>query len=620
MAEGYGNQVGHWRCKVVAGVTALADTTATVHVQCVWQSLGWGFAVDYNTVSISCDGQSSTREYFAHVDSPTGGWVDRLVLDGDFVVPRTSADRQVQCGASFVMPDYEAGGSYASCSVTVQAQDVDPPAPPTGVTATRQSDTVLAVQWTNNATSDAPYTSTDVQVCEDGGEWGAPAGGTQNQVPPQTSAVWQHAAPNHVYRFRVRAVNSAAYGAWVESGDVYTTPAAPGSLSASFAASSGTVALSWTKTALYASSVQVQRSGNGSSWSDAATPSASATSWTDSDPPDGTAWYRVRYGVGGLWSAWSQVGPVSTYTSADYPTVAITGPQSPVRDRPITATWTVGGPDPVASQDVSLIVDGLVVDLAYPSASARSVELSASALPDGGSGTVVVSATDTKGLSTTAVMGVSADYWPPAFPEAVFGRSCDGRAVLTVSAGTGQSVSETTGFDVVRAMPDGSKQTVASGVQAGKVVDAHPPLNVAYSYEVTALSDVGKSSTSTVKSYVGSRGGYVDFPDGESFPVLLDPSHYETVERSGKAVDFAGSSPYPVWYPGTDVDASPTFGFKVLRADYDRLRDEAYASDEVWVRDGFGHVWHGHPRWTLSPAVGGRYADVTLDLTVTEVR
>lgn len=614
--QGFGAIVGHWRCEVHAWISSQTDSECTVSVQCVFRTFAWGYDVRYCSAWSACDGQSAGRGDF-HAQSGYGQTVDTVAYDGAFAVPRGTSDRTVSVRASIVMPDYEPGSSFAESWVTIPAVPVDLPAPPTGVSASRQSDGVWTVSWVNSDTDAAPYASVEMQVRDGDGEWGAPAGGSVSLAGGSQTATWQYGSANSRYKFRVRGVNASGASAWAESGYGYTTPAAPGSLSATF--SSGSVALTWTKTAPYADSVQVQRSGDGSAWSGAATPASSATSWTDADPPSGTAWYRVRYGVGGLWGPWAQAGPVSTYTSSDYPTVSITGPQSPVRTRPVEVEWTVGGPDQVASQSVALVVGGTVVDAVEPSASARSASLAAEGLPDGRTGTVVVSATDTKGLSTTAVLQVTADYWPPAAPSATVTYS-GGSATVHVAAGSGASVSPTTSVDVYRVPADGSEEAVALGAAPGDVEDRYPPLNVAYSYRVVAHSGGGKTAEASVQAKVESRGGYVDFPDGESFAVLLDPSHSETVERSGEAVDFAGSSPYPVWYPGTDVGVSPTFGFKVLRADYDALRDEAYASDEVWVRDGFGHVWHGHPRWTISPAVGGRYADVTLDLTVTEVR
>lgn len=619
MAEGYGNQVGHWRCRVVAEVESQTDDTAYVHVYNYWQSLGWGFDVRYNSVYVGCDGQSSGQEYFAYVQSPTGSYTDLLVYDAVFAVPKSSAARTVTCTASFVMPDYEAGGSYASCSLEMEATPADAPAPPSDVEATRQSDSLFYVSWTNNDTVEAYYYSTDVQVSEDGGDYGAPTGGTQNLVPAASSTTWAYGSSNHRYRFRVRATNPSGYSDWTESADVDTTPAAPSGLTCTF--SSGSVLLSWANTAAYASSVEVQSSQDGSTWSAAATLEGSATSWTDGSPPEGTAFYRVRtVGSAGLTSSWATSGAVETYTDEDYPTVAVTGPQSPVRDRPVTLEWEVGGPDEVASQTASLIVGGVVEESATPAASARSHSFSATGLPDGGTGTFVVTATDTKGLTTAAVYAVQADYWPPAEPVASVSYGGDGTATVAVAAGDGDEVSETVSFDVVRVAPDGTSATVASGVGAGGVHDAHPPLNVAYSYEVTARSEPGKTSTASVEALVESDWGYVDFADGTSVQVRYDPSSGESVERQGTSVDFAGDSPYPTWYPSSDVDASHSLGFAVPASGAAALRAGAYSSDEVWARDVAGRVFHGHPSWSIQLSEGSGWVDVSMNLSVTEER
>lgn len=620
MPYSYGNQVGHWRAKVNCWISAQDDATATVTVESLWCSIGWGFQVHYCDAYTSCDGQSGGVQGSFYAYSGYGQSVETVAHTQTFTVAKTTAARTVQCAASVVMPAYEPGSSYASVGIEIPALPIDAPAAPTGVSAERQSDGVWAVGWTNHASTDAPYGAIDFQVREGGGEWGAPTGGSVSIMPPTESAVWRYGRANSAYAFRVRAVNPQGQSAWATTATAYTTPAAPAGLSASFVASSGSVALSWTNAAPYAAGFEVERSGDGQAWTDAATPAATATGWTDSAPPDGSAWYRVRSKTpDGLCSVWATVGPVSTYTSADYPTVSITAPASPVHQRPVTAQWTVGGPDPVASQDVALMVGGAAVEAASLGASARSHTFDATSLPDGGTATVVVSVTDTKGLSTTAVLDIAADWWPPAAPSASVGYD-GGSTVLAIAAGAGPQASPTVGFDVVRTDPDGSQTAVASGVQAGTVVDAHPPVNAECAYTITAYSSDGKSASATVRAHLRSRGGFVDFPDGWSFPVMLRPELSETVERGGEAVEFAGGSTYPVWYPSPATSVGPSASFAVMRPDFDALRSRALSADEVWLRDGFGHVWHGHPSWSFAPATGNRYIDVTLKLTVTEVR
>lgn len=622
MAEGlsaWGNIVGHWRCGVSAWVSSETDETVTVSVQCQWMSLKYGFKVNWCSAWASCDGQSGGRgDFFA--DSGTGETKQVTAHDQAFTLPKTDAPRTVRCAANVVMPDLEPGSSYAEVWLTIPGKPVDAPAAPTAVDASRQSDSLWLLSWDNADTVEAPYASVRLQVREGGGDWGGPTDGDRTISPATESATWNYGRANSAYAFRVRASNAAGDSAWAESGTVYTTPAAPTGLSAIFVASSGSVQLAWTNAAPYAAGFEVERSGDGQAWTDAATPAAAATGWTDSAPPDGSAWYRVRSKTpDGLYSAWATVGPVSTYTSADYPTVSITAPHSPVHQRPVTAQWTVGGPDAVASQDVALMVGGAAVEAASLSASARSHAFDATSLPDGGTATVVVSVTDTKGLSTTAVLDVAADWWPPAAPSASVEYD-GGSTVIAVAAGSGSQASPTACFDVVRTDADGSKTQIASGVQAGTVADAHPPVNAECTYTVTAYSSDGKSASATVRAHLRSRGGFVDFPDGWSFPVMLRPELSETVERGGEAVEFAGGSPYPVWYPSPATSVDPSASFAVMRPDFDALRARALAADEVWLRDGFGHMWHGHPSWSFAPATGNRYVDVTLKLTVTEVR
>lgn len=97
------------------------------------------------------------------------------------------------------------------------------PGVPTGVTATRISDTQLQIAWTQSSASNGQPEANELQYSLDGVTWSGLLA-----IAPATSATvaWN---PNTKAKWRVRGWNSiAGYSAWsVGSNFVYTSPAAP---------------------------------------------------------------------------------------------------------------------------------------------------------------------------------------------------------------------------------------------------------------------------------------------------------------------------------------------------------------------------------------------------------
>lgn len=142
-------------------------------------------------------------------------------------------------GASQVM---SASGGY-----TVAARPWDPPAAPTGVTATRNSDTSHTITWTTHATASAPYEGQRVYRSADGGGWADISGLIAYNATSYTDTT---TSANHAYSYLIVAGNSTAavQSAWTPT--IYTTPTGPTGASAAKDAS-GNIIVTWVNNAPY---------------------------------------------------------------------------------------------------------------------------------------------------------------------------------------------------------------------------------------------------------------------------------------------------------------------------------------------------------------------------------
>lgn len=596
-------------------MTQTYDESVAITVTCLWQSLGWGFQVNRCSAWVSCDGQGGGTPGTVAAYSSYGETRSLQAYSQTFWVARGPADRQVECATSFVMPDYEAGASRASVWLTVPAYRCDAPATPTNVDAKRMDDSSISVVWDNEATASAPWSSVELQAREKGGTWGAPTGGKQSVPGSAASYVWGYAKPNSSYEFRVRSANPTGVSMWVATGAVKTTPAAPTNLTATFSGAS--VALTW-KNSTVADSAAVQRSTDGRSWADLATASGSAVGYTDAAPPAGNVWYRVSFSAGGVMGAWTQVGPVVTYTDAYYPTVTVTSAGT-TAVRPLTVTWDASSPTTIKSQGVALVVAGEVVESLALGGSARSCHLLADGLPDGETGMVVVTVTNALDLSMTAVSYVLASYAAPATPSvSVLYDFAALSATVEVADGGGEVAAVLA--DVARVNPDGTEETLASGLALPmSVADPAPPLNADYAYRVTAYARSGKPFETSAYACIRTRCGAVTFSDGTVVATGLDWEDHEATEATGISLELADGGD-PVFYPSGSVSKSVSASFSVKGDAVEALlrAKDADVGGTVWLRSPHGRVWYGHPRWEVERH--SVWAGVSCDLDVTGVR
>lgn len=185
-----------------------------------------------------------------------------------------------------------------SVSVTV-SRAADPPAPATGVTATRVSDSRADLAWTSHATEAAPYTQQGFDRSEDDWTtWNLVSGWLSGSaVSPWSDTTLQ---PNRRYHYRHAVANSGGLVRTYAAAPVYTTPAAASGLTVTKLAS-GMVRIRWSVNALHGSEQRVwtqTSSDDGASWSAWSLLktgiAASAVEWTTEVQPDAGLLHRYR--------------------------------------------------------------------------------------------------------------------------------------------------------------------------------------------------------------------------------------------------------------------------------------------------------------------------------------
>lgn len=354
MAEGYGNQIHHWQAYVEASVTSETTTTATITCKTYWHSIAWGYSYyghGYGVIGSTTGSDSGTVVF----SSGTGASVYQLLTTMTKTITKTDSSQSVTCkGVAILTGDSSGtrnGTSTATCTVTVPAIAYETPNAPSSCSASRSSDTKVAVTWTNGTTTTTkPRTATLVERSTDGGSW--------TQVASVGSSVANYSdtgvSANHRYSYRVRAKNSAGYSSYSTSGYVYTTPAAPASVTAS-KTSASSVQVAITGAAPYASAYDVAVTlDGGTTWDTIAQPTSMP--YLDANAPAGTVQYRVRAIRGSLASAWTASNTLVTITPPLAPTIT-TPPFNPTElGATVTVGWTPNHPDGTAQSAAQVLV------------------------------------------------------------------------------------------------------------------------------------------------------------------------------------------------------------------------------------------------------------------------
>ena len=386
MADGYGNQVGYWRCHVSAWVTSYTDTTDRIHVEARWQSVaaGWDYS-GWVAATVWINGQQVN-----HTGNSGNKYINNsevTVLTGDLTVAKTDGARNITCSASIAWNGFHPGTSNASCSVPVGGINYKKPNPPKNVKLTRVDDTKIKTTWQANYDNGAlkPWKQIILAKREgrDGGNWGtwSDQGGGKGTVLnwDATNYSWTGLRSNARYQFSAYARNQAGDSSHVDSQVIYTTPAAPKSVTA-VKTGDRTVQITADVSNTYASWVTLWRRVNGGDWEavqkDGAhyrlAPSNGKCVFTDSDAPGGTLEYeclvrRVIYGDGSgmstplddtLCSTAKVSNSVTTITPPLAPTVSCEQGAVAPTNTALVLRWTPNHPDGTAQTSAEVEVTG----------------------------------------------------------------------------------------------------------------------------------------------------------------------------------------------------------------------------------------------------------------------
>lgn len=182
---------------------------------------------------------------------------------------------------------------------------------------------------------------------------------------------------------------------------------------------------------------------------------------------------------------------------------------------------------------------------------------------------------------------------------------------------------DTESLSVARVLADGSRWLVADGLTSGQqAIDPLPPLNVDFTYLVTAYAETGVSSTQELPAHVDSGGmESFNFGKGASIALLMgyNASGSESADHGGTLYDFAtGDGSLPLFYPTGALTGSASRSYAVTSREHaNRVRALSREYPEAWFRDFDGNRMLCRASFSISLVQGSR--DVrTIDVTMDE--
>ena len=299
------------------------------------------------------------------------------------------------------------------------------------------------------------------------------------------------------------------------------------------------------------------------------------------------------------------------------PNVTLTSPadQSTMSGYPLVVAWSVTDPTGVAAQRVrvrtadtqSTIYDSGGTLL--PSDRTTSLYLpNLPSLENGHDYVVELDVTDGVGLTSTEAAQVRVSWTKPASPtlDLITPDPTDGTVSIVLDAlptGCSATIVRVTGSERV---------TLYTDLGNVDVVDALPPLGVAYTYEAYAINSVSGAASDplVIDAMVPTTRWALNFGEHAEECLMLYGNPRETygLDQGGTAYHFADGGAgrgLPVWYGTTDRDISGTTSFDtVLWHEADRLQELCDQHDLGWLRDPHGHRRRVHMSPKVSHGVG----------------
>lgn len=266
-------------------------------------SISWVLGFHYGDAHIRLDnaqcafsggpisGDPNGGPYYSGWPAPGGTHQDVTFDSGSFTISHDSNGNRTVGLTAYVTGTY--GASTINTSFGL-AQIPQNPASPSAASATRNSDTSITVNWTNNSTGTAPYANVKVYRRVNGGSWSLKA--TLGVVTSYVDNAGGSVSANNKYEYRMSAVgtNGAEVGYGTTS-PVWTTPGAPTGANAS-RLSGGNIRVTWTNNVNYAEyTTRVEVSNNeGGSWAEIGSAASGATSFDHTGPPATNDSYKYR--------------------------------------------------------------------------------------------------------------------------------------------------------------------------------------------------------------------------------------------------------------------------------------------------------------------------------------
>lgn len=197
----------------------------------------------------------------------------------------------------------------------------------------------------------------------------------------------------------------------------------------------------------------------------------------------------------------------------------------------------------------------------------------------------------------------------PADPSTIF---CASDAPCAVQV----DYPATSSLTVQRVAQDGPRWTVADGLLSGQqAIDPLPPLNVPYSYEVTAYTEAGSTYTTIVEHTVdaGTRGAYnFGLAAAECLVTQFDFEDSVSADHGGELYHFAGQE-LPLFYAVGQVDVSSDQSFHLIGRDvWDRCRELFREYPVCWVRKPDGSRQRVVATASIDTKAGSPVAEVSV--------
>lgn len=431
--------------------------------------------------------------------------------------------------------------------------------------------------------------------------------------------------------YRVRALRGSLASAWTESAGVTTVaqPKAPTVTGVQSRYATGlTPEVSWVPNHPDGSAQQAAQVEHTAPDGTATTVDVTGDATSAALPALAKGHHSVRVRTKGAWAegdGWGEWCDAAEFDAYDLAKVTFTAPAAGAElDRvPVTLSWDAEDETGIAFQTLEVLgPDGFVLHSANLAGDARSYRLDQSTLmPQNRSSYVArLTAWGGSGLSVTVEVAFSTLWSAPDLASCEVSYDGLAAAQLRVSFGAAEGLPETVAVDVERVLADGSSLTLATGMADGEtVVDRLPPLNVPYSYRLTAHSEAGSTSVATVAATARCPDAVLSWGTDASRGVRCryNPSLSHSYSRGVEYLHFAdggASGGLPVAYGLDQRDRATSLSWDVT--DFAAADAMARSVYDCWLRLPTGQRCRAGVSWDIDRRAPGLWT-VAAKLTET---